>query len=66
MPKDSADADLAGKILDFLEMNKLDRFYRGTIKDLAARLPKRQKAVRSRRKWPKCGGSDWRWPPESG
>ena len=40
MPKGSANADLVGKVLDFLEMNKLDRFYRDTIKDLTARLPK--------------------------
>ena len=38
LPKDSKDSDVLGKALDFLQMNKLDRFYRGTIKDMTARL----------------------------
>ena len=38
--KDGGNSDLAGKAIDFLEMNKLDRFYAHTIKKLAALLPK--------------------------
>ena len=40
MPADSANPDLVKKVIDFLERNKLDRFYRDSIKDLTARLPK--------------------------
>ena len=36
---DGGDADLVGKTLDFLEMNKLERFYAHTIERLAARVP---------------------------
>ena len=28
MPKESPNPDLAGEVLDFLELSKLDRFYR--------------------------------------
>ena len=40
LPKDSPDSDLMGKALNFLETNKLDRFYRGTMKELTARMAK--------------------------
>jgi len=40
LPKESPNSDLIGKALDFLEMNRLDRFYGHTIKKLTARLPK--------------------------
>ena len=40
MPKESPNADLAGEVLDFLEMSKLDRFYAHTIKKAIACLPK--------------------------
>ena len=39
MPAENADAEQVEKFLDFLEMTKLDRFYRGTMKGLADRLP---------------------------
>ncbi len=39
MPPDRTNSDLVGKAIDFLESKRLDRFYRGTMKDLAARLP---------------------------
>jgi hypothetical protein len=37
--KTSSDADLIGKTLDFLELNKLDRFYAPVVKTLTQRLP---------------------------
>ena len=40
MPKESANSDLIEEVFDFLTVNKLDRFYRGKIKELTARLPK--------------------------
>jgi len=39
-PKESPNPELAGEVLDFLELSKLDRFYAGTIKKAAAFLPK--------------------------
>ena len=40
MPEESPNADLAGEVLDFLEMSELDRFYAHTIKRATACLPK--------------------------
>lgn len=37
--KDTSDSELAAKTLDFLELNKLDRFYKGTVKQLTQKLP---------------------------
>jgi S1-C subfamily serine protease/thioredoxin-related protein len=37
--KGAADPDLARKALDFLEMNKLERFYADAVNKLTARLP---------------------------
>ena len=39
VPKESPNPDLAGEVLDFLELSKLDRFYAHTIKKATACLP---------------------------
>ena len=39
MPKDNKNAGLIAKFFDFLEVNELDRFYRGYIKELTPFLP---------------------------
>ncbi len=43
MPEDRPNAEVVGKFLDFLEANRLDRFYRSMIQRLAAKLPQDQK-----------------------
>ena len=45
MKEDSPDAELAGEVLDFLELSKLDRFYVGTMKKAVACLPKGERPV---------------------
>ncbi len=45
MSKESPDADLAGEVLDFLEMSKLSRFYVTTVKEATACLPKEGRPV---------------------
>ena len=39
MPKENRNPDLVAKFFDFLEINDLDRFYRGYIKELTPLLP---------------------------
>ncbi len=38
-PKDNVSSILAGRLLDFLEINGLNRFYRDRVAELTARLP---------------------------
>ena len=45
MSKESPDADIAGEVLDFLEVSKLGRFYAKTVTKATACLPKEGRPV---------------------